>query len=130
MSYKLLKPYTDKQRLEFIVNYNHKLNLRIEETSEAMYALENFEIMQGDKPVEDSEYDKKQRIFIDTQTLQELNEELNNLDLKRIRAICEPEVKNEETGETWLDYYNSQILSLREQIQQLKERMNENDITI
>ena len=49
--------------------------------------------------------------------------------MKRIRAICEPEIKDEETGETWLDYYNSQILSLREQIQQLKERIN-NDITI
>ena len=60
--------------------------------------------------------------------INKINEELSELDIKRIRAICEPEIKDEETGETWLDYYNSQILSLREQIQQLKERIKDNDI--
>lgn len=28
---------------------------------------------------------------------------IKDLDFKRIRAICEPEIKDETTGETWLD---------------------------
>ena len=48
---------------------------------------------------------------------------INDLDLKRIRALCEPEVRDTSTGETWLDYYNSQILKLREQLKSLQERM-------
>src|SRR5574344_429746 len=35
----------------------------------------------------------------------EIESELLELDSKRIRAICEPTVKDEVTGETWLDYY-------------------------
>lgn len=42
-----------------------------------------------------------------------------SLDTKRIRAICEPEIKNTKTGETWLDYYNAQILELRNELKNL-----------
>ena len=41
------------------------------------------------------------------------------LDSKRIRAICEPSIKDETTGETWLDYYNSQVKVLREELKNL-----------
>ena len=51
------------------------------------------------------------------------------MDKKRIRAICEPSVKDESTGETWLDYYNNQVVAIRVQIQELKERITPNDIT-
>lgn len=55
---------------------------------------------------------------------------LQGLDLKRIRAVCEPSIKNENTGETWLEYYNSQIFEKREQLQELQERIRElNDIS-
>lgn len=53
------------------------------------------------------------------QKINELKKELSDLDTKRIRAICEPCIKNEETGETWLDYYNLQIISLRSQLSEL-----------
>ena len=49
--------------------------------------------------------------------------ELAELDNKRIRAVCEPSIKDKNTGKTWLDYYNSQIRILRGQIQELKERV-------
>lgn len=45
MSYKLNKPCNDIQRADFIVEYNHNQNLRIEETEEAIYALEENEMM-------------------------------------------------------------------------------------
>lgn len=43
MSYKLEKPYTKKQRLDFIVEYSHNQGLAIEETETALYALEPWE---------------------------------------------------------------------------------------
>lgn len=46
----------------------------------------------------------------------ELEQRLGELDIKRIRAICEPQIKEMETGQTWLEYYNQQIKALREQI--------------
>ena len=43
MSYKLEQPYTDEQKADFIVKYNHNKGLIIEERAEAIYALEPFE---------------------------------------------------------------------------------------
>lgn len=45
---------------------------------------------------------------------EEIKAELKELDEKRIRAIAEPSLKDEET--TWLEYYNSQIAALREEL--------------
>ena len=57
MSYELKQPYTEEERIEFIVKYNHNQNLLIEETDEAIYALEVNEIMVDNKPVVDINYD-------------------------------------------------------------------------
>lgn len=43
MSYKLEKPYTNNQKIDFIVKYNHNRGLKIEETDKAIYALEAWE---------------------------------------------------------------------------------------
>ena len=56
MSYKLEKPYTDKQRADFIVEYNHKQGLTIQETEIAIYALEPWEVLQGDEVVDNTEH--------------------------------------------------------------------------
>lgn len=61
MAYILEKPYSDKEKADFIVEYNHKLGLKIEETKKALYALEPYEILQGDEVVDNSEeYQKEQ----------------------------------------------------------------------
>jgi len=49
----------------------------------------------------------------------EIEKKLQELDTKRIRAMCEPSVKDEETGETWLDYYNKEVAHLREELKNL-----------
>lgn len=49
----------------------------------------------------------------------EIKSKLNALDVKRIRAMLEPSVKDETTGETWLEYYNAQVFALREELNQL-----------
>ena len=65
-------------------------------------------------------------MFIPTDKLYQISRaeqirfELDELDKKRIRAICEDEVKNERTGETWLDYYNEQINILRMELKNLE----------
>lgn len=46
-------------------------------------------------------------------------EELEILDKKRVRAICENEIKDSQTGQTWLDFYNNQVLALREKLNSL-----------
>ena len=44
---------------------------------------------------------------------EEIRQELDLLDRKRIRAIAEPSLMDENT--TWLEYYNTQISQLREE---------------
>lgn len=46
----------------------------------------------------------------------ELILKIEELDKKRIRASLEPSVKDETTGQTWLEFYNTQITDLRSQI--------------
>ena len=48
-----------------------------------------------------------------------LQTEIDELDKKRIRAIAEPSVKDEKTGQTWLEYYTDQVMELRNQIANL-----------
>lgn len=119
---------TEEQRAVFIMKYN-SLGIYDDFQNKIVYHLEPNEIIENGVPVINPNYEQEiQNQQLQAQ-IQQLSEELEELDKKRIRAICEPEVKVEETGETWLDYYNSQIITLREQIQELTERIN-NDITI
>ncbi len=50
---------------------------------------------------------------------QEIQIQMKELDKKRIRAIAEPSLKDENI--TWLEYYNSQITELRNELSQLNE---------
>ena len=43
MSYKLEKPYNEKERADFIAEYNHCRGLKIQETDDAIFALEPWE---------------------------------------------------------------------------------------
>lgn len=62
MSYKLEKPYTEKQRADFIVEYNHKRGLRIEEGANGeLFALEPFEkLVEGEVVDNTEEYEAEQ----------------------------------------------------------------------
>ena len=72
---------------------------------------------------ENPEYDSiKKRKRINAE-IEQVNEKLSILDLKRIRAVCEDEVRNEKTGETWLDFYNSQIYDLRTKLKSLEAQL-------
>lgn len=47
----------------------------------------------------------------------EILSQLEELDKKRIRAIAEPSLKDENT--TWLEYYNSQVTELRKELAEI-----------
>ena len=53
--YKIEKPLTIQERADFIVEYNHNKGLRIEETSKALYALEAWELLEGDNVIDNTE---------------------------------------------------------------------------
>lgn len=60
MAYKLEKPYTDKQRADFVVLHNHNNGRQIAETQTALYALEVNEIMQDGEPIINPDYEQEQ----------------------------------------------------------------------
>ncbi len=81
MSYKLEKPYTDRERADFVVLYNHNQGLIIEETDTALYALEADEIMQNGVPIKNPNYAAKQLEAEKVKRLEE-NKEAYNAALK------------------------------------------------
>ena len=60
MGYKLDKPCTNKERFNFIVEYQFNQMLSIAETEEALYALEPNEIVQDGEIIIDPDYNSKQ----------------------------------------------------------------------
>lgn len=65
--------------------------------------------------------EQKQKNIV--QQIKNYENKLEELDKKRIRAICEPSIKDEEIQETWLDFYNSQVVEIREKILNLKTEL-------
>ena len=81
MSYKLEKPYTDRERADFVVLYNHNQGLIIEETDTALYALDADEIMQNGVPIKNPNYAAEQLEVEKAKRLEE-NKEAYNAALK------------------------------------------------
>lgn len=84
--YKIEKPLSIQERADFIVEYNHNKGLKIEETDLAMYALEAWELLEGDEVIDNTEA---------WQAEQELKERerINNLTCtKRVFALMLQEV--------------------------------------
>jgi len=61
-----------------------------------------------------SEYLAEQIMVQKKSQIADLQSQINELDLKRIRAISEPSQKDENTS--WLEYYTTQIIALRAEI--------------
>lgn len=71
------------------------------------------------KKLETENYKQKKVQFEKEKRKNEIQIEMNEIDRKRIRAMCEPELKDAKAGTTWLEYYNTQIKSLRDELTQL-----------
>lgn len=57
--------------------------------------------------------------------IEEIKEALNELDKKRIRAMCEP--SEYAKGVSWLEYYNEQARELRVELQELEGAANDSN---
>ena len=77
MSYKLEKPYTDTQRADFIIEYNRKNGLKIEETQNALFALEANEIIVDGEPVINPDYEQQHFEQVKALKLKENDEKVN-----------------------------------------------------
>lgn len=95
---RLNKPYTEKERMNFIVQYNHNLNYEVRETEEELQAWDYT-------TKEKAEQKKLARI-------EEIKEELAELDAKSIRPLRAGETEKLEELET-------QAEKLREELHKL-----------
>ena len=73
MSYKIDKPLSIEERANFIIEYNHNQDFRIEETDLAMYALEPWELLEGDEVVDNTEAWEAERKQKEKERIQELS---------------------------------------------------------
>lgn len=79
MSYKLIKPYSEKERIDFIIKHNHQQGLTIEETNDALFALEINEIMnENNIPIINPNYENEVLQSLKKQKLQDLTNALTN----------------------------------------------------
>lgn len=69
--------------------------------------------------IENQDYEFLKQEESEARRIEHIKLELNDIDSKRIRAVCENEVKDSETGQTWLEYYNEQAAELRESLNSL-----------
>ncbi len=115
MSHKLDKPFTGKEKADFIVEYNHNKGLRIEETETAIYALEDFEKLEDNTVI---------NVINDSNYLAKKQEEENNkiksqiilIEAQQARALREILLNNNEYSRTKLEEIESQIQNLRSQL--------------
>lgn len=61
----------------------------------------------------DEEFTSEKTKIANQLRIEQIDSLLRDIDEKRVRAMCEPELCNIETGETWLEYYNNQAVELR-----------------
>lgn len=66
------------------------------------------------------EYYARKQAYEKDKRIAEIHRVLDELDSKRVRAMCEPELRDAEAGETWLEYYNNQIKELRTELNSLE----------
>ena len=120
---------------ELLLNDGYKPLLTIEKpNNDRLYEIKHEESENNIQEVinyleSEEEYENRKKEENIQSQINVINIQINELDLKRIRAVCEPSIKDETTGETWLEYYNAQVLDLRNQISTLRERITPNDIT-
>ena len=102
MSYELRKPITDIQKADFIVEYNHKQGLKIEDTEYFLFALLPDEIM-GEKEIEIEvpDYDEEGNPIMieyeDTETVIDYDEEGNPAGSHEIPVIKHKQKTHTET---------------------------------
>ncbi len=96
-------------------------NIEVTETLCTDYISDNEKyIYSEEKIIPNPNYEKILKERNKSEKISQIIEKLNELDSKRIRAVCENQIKDTQTGETWLEYYNSQANKLRSELQAIE----------
>ncbi len=96
-------------------------NIEVTETLCTDYISDNDKyIYSEEKIIPNPNYEKILKERNKSEKISQIIEKLNELDSKRIRAVCENQIKDTQTGETWLEYYNSQANKLRSKLQAIE----------
>ena len=80
--------------------------------------ISKFIIYERGKLIDNPNYEEDNQRRQNQIRIEDIKYELEELDRKRIRAICEPSDK--EPGLSWLEFYNQQIAELREELDNLQ----------
>lgn len=100
------------------------INLDVEESAFNDYRQNPSKYIYSDgKIIENPEYDLIKQRELAENKINDIKQELGELDSKRVRAVCENEIKDSATGETWLEYYNARVLELRSELNALQEQL-------
>lgn len=100
------------------------LNIEVSDEIYNNYLAERYRyIYSNGSIVENPQYNKEKQNAAIEKRIEEIHNELNALDEKRIRAVCESEIKDKQTGETWLEYYNSLVIDLRTELDALENQI-------
>lgn len=95
-------------------------NIEVSETVYNDYVLNPTKyICENNSITVNPNFEKEKHNSEISEEINSLKTQIENLDIKRIRAICENEIKDTASGQTWLEYYNYQIITLREKIKNL-----------
>ena len=96
-------------------------NIEVTETLCSDYISDNEKyIYSNGEIVKNPNYEEIFKKRKNSEKTSKIIEKLNELDSKRIRAVCENQIKDSQTGETWLEYYNSQANELRNELQAIE----------
>ncbi len=100
------------------------INFEVSDEIYNNYLSEKYRYIYSDgNIIENPQYENEKQKAVISQRIVEIHNELNDLDKKRIRAVCESEVKDSQTGQTWLEYYNSLVVDLREELTALEAQI-------
>lgn len=100
------------------------INVEVSEDVYNAFLEENLKyVYSNGKIILNPNYENDKQIFFINERIDEIYKELAELDSKRIRAVCEDEIKDEKTGETWLDFYNSLVYDLRIELASLQSQL-------
>lgn len=100
-------------------------NIEVSETIFNEFLEDNLKyIFDSGKIIPNPNYPKEKTNQELKNKIEALKLQLDDLDKKRIRAVCENKIKDENKNQTWLEYYNQEIVNLRQQIKNLTAQFN------
>lgn len=100
-------------------------NIEIDENIYTQFIEDNLKyIYKEGTIVQNPDYQKEKNNQILTDKIKNLKLKLDELDKKRIRAVCENGIKDKDTNQTWLNFYNNEIIEIRQQIIDYSNQIN------